>query len=261
MGQNLASVYRIRENDCVEVVQKYVDMDTGENYFTCTWADSGDERPLLVLAGIRGILKVLSTVTFEVKVVLRGHGSDIDDLCTHPVDTNLVLSASKDESIRLWNIQTATCIAVFAGEGGHRDDVLSIDIHPLGNCFVSGGMDTSIKIWNLVDPELKSAVRQSYSQSEERKYARTIYQQFPLFSTTLLHKDYVDTVAWVGNLILSKSTSNRAVLWAPDPVRYHVSFLVCFCLNSPLDITLCFARIQVDQFRNLVCSFWCFNSS
>jgi polycomb protein EED len=221
VGQNLASVYRIGDKDTVEVIQKYVDEDSGENLFTCTWADIGNGKPLLVVAGIRGILKVINAVSFELEIVLRGHGNDIDDLCVHPVDANLVLSASKDESIRLWNIKTATCIAIFAGEGGHRDDVLSIDIHPLGNCFVSGGMDTSVKIWNLMAPELQTAVLKSYSHCSILPF-ETSHQQFPLFSSTLLHKDYVDAVAWVGNLILSKSTSNRAALWAPDPARYNV---------------------------------------
>lgn len=223
VGQNIASIYRIGET--IDIVQKYVDEDTGENLFTCAWTTIKSGIPLLVVAGIRGILKVINPVSFEVTSILRGHGSDIDDLCVHPIDTNLILSASKDESIRLWNIKTATCIAVFAGEGGHRDDVLSIDIHPLGNCFVSGGMDTSVKIWNLVTPELQSAILESYSHNSALPF-NTISQQFPVFSTTLLHKDYVDAVSWVGNLILSKSTSNRAALWTPDPARYNVSTIL-----------------------------------
>lgn len=29
-------------------------------------------------------------------------------------------------------------------------------------------------------------------------------------------RDYIDTARFVGNLILSKSTKNRIVLWCPD---------------------------------------------
>ena len=68
-------------------------------------------------------------------------------------DENLLLSCCKDESIRMWNVRTGTCLAIFAGDRGHREHVLSLDIHPTGGTFVSGGMDTSVKIWSFCDDE------------------------------------------------------------------------------------------------------------
>lgn len=32
----------------------------------------------------------------------------------------------QDESVRLWNVQTGVCVLVFAGAGGHRNEVLSV---------------------------------------------------------------------------------------------------------------------------------------
>lgn len=37
----------------------------------------------------------------------------------------MVLSV-QDESVRLWNVHTGICILVFAGAGGHRNEVLSV---------------------------------------------------------------------------------------------------------------------------------------
>lgn len=37
---------------------------------------------------------------------LKGHGKDIHDIAVHPTRPQLVLTGSKDESIRLWNIET-----------------------------------------------------------------------------------------------------------------------------------------------------------
>lgn len=49
----------------------------------------------------------------------------MNDLVRHPVDPNLLLSASKDESMRLWNVESGVCIVLFVGHAGHRSDVLS----------------------------------------------------------------------------------------------------------------------------------------
>lgn len=34
----------------------------------------------------------------------------------------------QDESVRLWNVHTGICILIFAGAGGHRNEVLSVVI-------------------------------------------------------------------------------------------------------------------------------------
>jgi polycomb protein EED len=69
---------------------------------------------------------VIRPKTRSIHKVLVGHGYDVNDLKVHPIDSNLMFSASKDMSIRLWNIQTSVCIAVFGGEFGHCNEVLSI---------------------------------------------------------------------------------------------------------------------------------------
>ena len=85
----------------------------------------------------------------QVYVDLMGHGNSINDLRFHPYKPSLLLSASKDESIRLWDVRAVVCVAIFSGDQGHRGEVLSLDVHLDGQRFVSGGMDNAVKAWDF----------------------------------------------------------------------------------------------------------------
>lgn len=44
----------------------------------------------------------------------------------------MLISASEDNSLRMWNVENSKCVAVFAGEI-HRDQVLTVDINHTGD--------------------------------------------------------------------------------------------------------------------------------
>jgi len=78
-------------------------------------------------------------------------------------------------------------------------------------------MDNSIKVWALDSDKVTSTVEASYSfKAEEEAVFSTHFEQFPAFSTANVHVDYVDYVQWVGNMLVSKSTDSKLILWAPD---------------------------------------------
>ena len=137
VGANRVTVYRLAAGDGnISVACSYVDSDTDESFFACGWSMQKRGRmPLLAVGGSRGIVKIINCTTLGLHRVLVGHGNSINAFAFHPVDDNLLLSASKDESLRLWNVRASVCIAVFAGDEGHRDEVLSVDFHLLGSCF------------------------------------------------------------------------------------------------------------------------------
>ncbi|RYH19539.1 hypothetical protein EON65_25980 [archaeon] len=159
--------------------------------------------------------------------VLYGHGESINEIKTHPTHPHILLTCSADRSIRMWNINTLVCISIFAGEKGHTENVIDIDIHPLGNVMVSGGADTNIMIWNLQDPCLLNTIAQSDKHSAADKFTFPTYiQQVPLYTTNRVHVGYIDMCVWVHDLLLTKSTNDRIVLWAVDANRYKGAFCV-----------------------------------
>ena len=185
---------------------------------TATHAKSQDDSVLLLVAGFRGIIKIIDCKTCTLKGALVGHGNHVNELCVHPKDTNLIFSASRDESLRMWNVKTRVCVAIFAGDQGHRDQVLSVDIHMSGNSLASASMDNCIKIWALDSPAIVSGIRDSYNPPSSTASVpfKTRFAHFPTFSTRKVHTDYVDCARWVGNLLISKSTNNRLILWRPS---------------------------------------------
>ena len=153
--------------------------------------------PLLCVAGQRGIIKVIDTVLQSLVITLVGHGDSVNDLKCSPANESLLLSASKDHSIRLWNLQYCHMIAIFAGHDGHRGEVLSLSWHCSGAKFASSAFDNTIKLWNVSDDKLTAgnsekegpiqvAIRKSFEIEPDDKI-KTVIEQTPYFSTDSIH--------------------------------------------------------------------------
>mmetsp|Transcript_24791 Transcript_24791/g.37677 ORF Transcript_24791/g.37677 Transcript_24791/m.37677 type:complete len:458 (+) Transcript_24791:25-1398(+) len=178
---------------------------------------------LLCVAGTGTTIKVIDVCRRMLYSTLSSHGDDIYDLKFSPTNEWLLLSASKDESLRMWNVKTSTCVAIFAGHEGHRDCILSVGWHANGNQFASGGMDTTVKLWDVGESDVHQAILRSQLVKPQRwdkkvdpnSKFRLIYEQMPTFSTNKVHTNYVDAVQYAGDLILSKDTHNTVVLWSP----------------------------------------------
>lgn len=203
---------------------KSTNEDTHELYQTLISTDFFDGPQLLCVAGTGAIIKVIDTCRRMLFTTLSGHGDDIYDLRFSPIDEWILLSASKDESLRMWNVKTSTCVAIFAGHEGHRDCVLSLAWHSHGHQFASGGMDTTVKLWSVEEEtDVHEAIVRSKSvkpkrwdeQANPKEKFLLIYEQTPIFSTDKVHTSYVDVVQYVGDLILSKDTNDMIVLWKP----------------------------------------------
>ncbi|KKA28200.1 hypothetical protein TD95_003314 [Thielaviopsis punctulata] len=63
-----------------------------------------------------------------------------------PLDTSsrLLLSCSADGQIRLWSLDTWTCLCIYRG---HTGPVMRVKWSPQGHYFLSGGWDRTARVW------------------------------------------------------------------------------------------------------------------
>ncbi|MCO5558478.1 hypothetical protein L7F22_012062 [Adiantum nelumboides] len=210
-GGNRVTIYQLLENNGIAVLQTYVDDDKEEAFYTVSWACDDSNSSLLIASGSNGVIRVINTGKEKLFKSLVGHGDSINELRTQALRPCLVVSASKDESVRLWNVNSGVCILIFAGSNGHRNEVLSVDFHPSNKDLISScGMDNTVKIWSLKDFSIY--VEQSFDWKDIGSKFPSKYVQFPIF-TANVHSNYVDCTRWLGDFILSKSVDNEIVLW------------------------------------------------
>lgn len=92
---------------------------------------------------------------------LRGHSHFVEDVVISS-DGQYALSASWDNSLRLWDLSHGTTSRRFVG---HGKDVLSVAFSADNRQIVSGSRDKSIKLWNTLG-ECKYTIEGEGSHSE-----------------------------------------------------------------------------------------------
>jgi WD repeat-containing protein 44 len=73
-----------------------------------------------------------------------GHTADVIDIAWSKA--NFLLSASIDNTVRLWHVSRSKCLHMFQ----HSDFVTTVNFHPIEDrFFISGSFDRKLRIWNI----------------------------------------------------------------------------------------------------------------
>ena len=83
--------------------------------------------------------------TFATDVTTLEHGGNIQDVEFHPTDSSKVVTASDDNTIKLWDLDTNTATTF----SGHTDKVNTVAFSPNGNTLASGSDDKTFKLWTV----------------------------------------------------------------------------------------------------------------
>ncbi|XP_064955234.1 uncharacterized protein LOC135607387 [Musa acuminata AAA Group] len=79
----------------------------------------------------------------------EGHSDDVLDLSWSK--SQHLLSSSMDKTVRLWDMETKSCLRLFA----HNDYVTCIQFNPIDDrYFISGSLDAKVRIWSVPDRQV-----------------------------------------------------------------------------------------------------------
>lgn len=91
-----------------------------------------------------------------------------------------IISASDDQTIRIWNWQSRTCIAILTG---HNHYIMCAQFHPWDDLVVSASMDLTVRVWDISGLRKKNQAHQA-PMSFEEQVARANQGQADLFGNT-----------------------------------------------------------------------------
>lgn len=112
----------------------------------------GESEKFLAVATSVEQVRVYELGSMSCSYVLSGHKDIVLclDTCVNSLGEALILTGSKDNTVRLWEANNGQCIGVGAGHMGAVGAVAFSKKHR--NFFISGSSDRTLKVWNLDGP-------------------------------------------------------------------------------------------------------------
>ncbi|KAI7865053.1 WD40-repeat-containing domain protein [Mucor mucedo] len=151
---------------------------------------------LLAVGGTDGLVRIISVANSEEISILKGHTKLIYDVQSHPQSDNIILSTSKDGTVRLWDVDQSKCIAIFEA------DATVTCFNPSGESFVSGNARGEIRVWNVP------------STTETMDDEPITVQKKDSHLVRKMHGDsYIDCIRMANGNVMTKSINGKIECW------------------------------------------------
>ena len=159
-------------------------------------------------------IHIIDVLSFEelTGCQLIGHKNKIYQLEFHPKMPEILLSAGKDCTIRLWNFKSAEQLAIFGGPYSFESDVLCMDWNETGDTFVGSGVDCVVRIYKIDESIMKNIE----TSIQRMKKVKTLIKSLPFFSCGKIHDNLIDCIKYNNKFIISKSVDGIIKEWMPS---------------------------------------------
>ncbi|KAF9335370.1 hypothetical protein BG006_000240 [Podila minutissima] len=176
---------------------------------TCCWIHQPQDA-ILATAGTDKLIHILSLARSKELVRLGGHTHTITDIQAHPTRDECLLSASKDGTVRMWNILTGKCLMIFE----IKASVTCFNPNSDGQTFLTGGYNGEIREWTMPtlesDPEEPIVVLANDSRVLQSG----------------LHTARIDCIRFAKGKVLSKSVNGKVEYWDPSTLEKIRTFSI-----------------------------------
>ncbi|KAI8979826.1 WD40-repeat-containing domain protein [Mycotypha africana] len=191
-------------------------LDIMSNYDITPGNDDGGKDKngdaLLATAGADKLIHILSLAHSEEIKTLEGHTKLIYDLQSHPHNDHIILSTSKDGTIRLWDVDEGKCLVIF-----EADATVSC-FHPSGEQFISGNARGEFRIWDIPSTSNRMDDDDYEPVTVGKKHSRLLRK---------IHGDtYIDCIRFANGHVLSKSINGKIEYWDYETEKTLRSFRI-----------------------------------
>ncbi|KAF9902720.1 hypothetical protein EC991_004607 [Linnemannia zychae] len=176
---------------------------------TCCWMHQPQDA-ILATAGTDRVIHILSLARSKELVRLTGHNHTITDIQAHPFNDDYILSASKDGSVRMWNILTGKCLFIFE----IKSSVVCFNPNTEGKTFLTGGYNGEVREWSIptLDTEPEEPIVVLANESRVLQSG--------------LHSARIDCIRFAKGKVLSKSVNGKIEYWDPETLAHIRTFTI-----------------------------------